>query len=159
VNPPACASGIDVGRPVLKLRATPLLIRFKGEAVLGAVDPAADGARIVIDGTSGPGGFDVTIPGGTGWAVNAAGNRWQFADITGTHGGITKITVRDKSNLSPGLIRWVVKGKTAGSLVLPDASGTRGTLVLGATCASHSWNGPDDARPRCEGDATRLSCR
>ena len=158
VNPPVCTSGIAVARPILKLRASPFLARLRGEAVLGGVNPATSGARIVVDATSGSGGFDVTIPGGTGWAVNAPGTRWRYSDPSGALGGITKILVRDKSAVTPGLVRWVVKGKTGALLALPDVSSVRGTLVVGAACATHTWNGPAGERPRCEGDATRLSC-
>ncbi|HWP67616.1 MAG TPA: hypothetical protein VNO26_17085 [Candidatus Limnocylindria bacterium] len=53
----------------------------------------------------------------------------------------------------------MVKGKAAGSIPLPGVSETRGTLATGTACASHAWNGPEDPRPRCEGDAARLTCR
>jgi hypothetical protein len=159
VNAPVCASGIAVAGPILKLRASPFLARFRGEALLGSVNPAASGVRVVIDAATGPGGLDVTIPGGSNWAVNGAVTRWRYSDPTGAVGGITRLVVRDKSAATPGLVRWVVKGKTAASLVLPDVTSVRGTLVLGATCATHTWNPPSGARPRCDGDASRLACR
>jgi hypothetical protein len=159
VNPSACASGIDIARPSLKLRASPFLLRFRGEAVLGSVDPAVSGVRVVIDSPAGGASVDVTIPGGASWTVNGAGTRWRYADAAGSVGGITRIVVRDKSNRQPGLVRWVVKGKTNGSAALPPVAAVRGAFVAGATCAAHTWNAPGATRPRCDGDATRITCR
>jgi hypothetical protein len=159
VNAPACTSGIDVARPVLKLRASPLLVRFRGDAVLGAVDPATSGVRVVVDAASGSGGFDAVISGGSGWTTNATTTRWRYRDPTGTLAGITKIVVRDRSTVAPGLVRWVVKGKTGGSLTLPDVAGVRAAFVVGGACAGHTWNGPGGPSPRCEGGAARLTCR
>jgi len=69
VNAAACASGIDVQRPTLALRASPFMLRLAGEAVIPkpwtGIDPVAHGVRIVIDATSGSGGIDAAIPGGT----------------------------------------------------------------------------------------------
>jgi hypothetical protein len=159
VNASVCANGIGVARPILKLRASPLLARFRGEALLGSVDPAASGVRVVLDAATGPGGLDVTIPGGGNWAANGAGTRWRYRDPTGALGGITRVLVRDKSAVAPGLVRWLVKAKTPASLVLPDVTAVRGTLEIGATCAMHTWNPPSGPRPRCDGDASRLACR
>jgi len=159
VNPPVCPGGAAITRPVLKLRASPLLARFRGEALLGTVDPAADGMRIVVDSPEGPGGFDVAVPAGSAWVVNAAENRWRYADAAGSVGGITRIVVRDRSSSQAGLVRWVVKAKTDGSFVLPPVSAVRGAIVTGAACAAHAFNGPGEPRPRCDGDASRVGCR
>jgi hypothetical protein len=101
----------------------------------------------------------VAIPGGTGWSTNGAGTRWRYADAAGSIGGITRIVVRDKSNRQPGLVRFVVKGKTNGSTALPPVAAVRGAFVVGTTCASHAWNPPSAARPRCDGNAFRITCR
>lgn len=50
------------------------------EACEDDTDCAGEGVRVVIDGTSGPGGLDVTVPGGAGWKTNAAGTRWRYSD-------------------------------------------------------------------------------
>src|SRR5262249_40842320 len=51
VNAPSCQSGIGLQKPNLRLRASPLLLRFKGQAVIPkpwvGVDPLANGIRIV----------------------------------------------------------------------------------------------------------------
>ena len=119
----------------------------------------ADIIIFVVDGLTGPGGFDVTIPGGGAWTVNTPQTRWRYRDPAGTLGGITRVVLRDKSARAPGLVRWVVKGKTAGTIVLPDPAGVRGTLVVGGACAAHVWNPATGSRPRCEGNAARLTCR
>ncbi|HEX6131535.1 MAG TPA: right-handed parallel beta-helix repeat-containing protein, partial [Actinomycetota bacterium] len=53
VAPPPCASGVAIARAAVKLRAAPFLARFRGEAVLGDVDPTATGVRVVIDHAAG----------------------------------------------------------------------------------------------------------
>ena len=78
----------------------------------------------------------------------------------GTIAGVVKAVVQDRSAKEPGLLRVLVKGK-GGVLTLPDAALTRTTVVLGTPgeCAAQRWNGPGEARPRCDGDASRLTCK
>jgi hypothetical protein len=164
VNPSACTSGITITKPRLRLFANPFLVRLKGDAVIPkpwtGIDPLANGIRVVVDATSGASGFDVTIPGGVGWSVNAAGNRWKYSDPTGSHAGIRGVVVRDRSTQQDGLVRFGVKGN-GGSITLPSPSETRATVVLGAAdeCAAVVFNPPGGVRPRCRGDATRIVCR
>jgi hypothetical protein len=122
------------------------------------IDPAANGIRVVVDAVAGSGGLDVTLPGGPRWTQR--GTRWTYRDPAGSVGGVTKAVVRDRRGQVPGLLRVVVRGR-GGSLLLPDPSDVRTTLVLGASdeCAALVWNGPGGASPRCQGDARRLVCR
>ena len=165
VNPAACASGIGIRRPTLVLRASPFMLRLAGEAVIPkpwtGIDPVAHGVHIVIDATSGPGGIDAAIAGGAGWRVSADGKSWNFVDRAGSQAGITRIAIRDRSKREDGLLRWRVVGKRAGSVVLPDVHRVRTAVILGdaAECAAVAWNRPGAPRPRCLGDATRLTCR
>ena len=101
------------------------------------------------------------MPGGPGWSVNGARTRWRYADATGSAGGITRIVVRDRGRREAGLVRWVVKGKAAGAVTLPAVGSVRSAFVAGApaACAALAWGPPGGARPRCDGDATRLACR
>lgn len=164
VNPPRCASGIALGKASLTMRVAPAKIRLQGEAVIpkpwSGVDPAANGLRVVVDAPSGAGGIDVTVPGGAGWKVNRAGTQWTYRDKTGAVGGVTKVVVKDRSKTASGLVRVTVQGKPAG-LVLPSATATRATVVVGAAheCASLVWNPPTGPKPRCTGNAAKLACR
>jgi hypothetical protein len=170
VNPPACTSGIVAGKPRLVMRANTFRLRTSGEAVIPkpwlGVDPLNNGVRIVIDAVSGPGGLDVTIPGGAysngaGWKTNSKGTRWRYIDPEGTAGGITRVVIIDKSHVQDGLLRWVVRGKSDGGVTLPDVQQVRAIAVLGtaAECAGYVWNPPGAARPRCDGDAAQVRCR
>ncbi|TMA43338.1 MAG: hypothetical protein E6J81_16245 [Deltaproteobacteria bacterium] len=143
-------------------------LRFKGEAVIlkpwQAVDPVVHGMRVVVDALSGPGGIDVTIPagaraGGVGWQANSALTQWTYTDPAG-HGGITRVVVKDRSRVTDGLVRWIIKGR-GGAVVLPDAQEVRSAVVVGdpLECAGILWNPPTGARPRCGGDGTWLGCR
>jgi hypothetical protein len=121
--------------------------------------------RIRLDAVTGPGGVDVTIPGGAfanrvGWKVDRTGTRWTYSDHAGSHGGVTTISVRDASKTTDGLIRWTIRAKS-GSIALPDVGSVRTAIVLGAPleCAQITWNPPGATRPRCNGTATRLVCR
>jgi parallel beta-helix repeat protein len=160
-NPSLCPAGPPVRKPRMKVAASPFSLIVKGEAVIPTpwqgIDPPANGIRLVVDGESGPGGLDVVLPGGSAWRANPAGTRWDFRDADGP---ITKATVLDRSRAQPGLVRWVIRGK-GGSIVLPGASDARTTVVLGTAseCVAMRWNGPGQARPRCDGSASRLSCR
>ena len=169
VNPPACQSGITIDRPSLRLRSSPLLLHLKGQAVIPkpwmAVDPLANGIRVVVDALRGPGGIDVTIPGGAkvgtaGWTKNTAGTRWRYRDPAGSHGGVTSAAVVDRSSKTAGLLQWSVIAKV-GSATLPDVSQVRTAARLGAPleCASLVWNPPGGSHPRCTGDSTQITCR
>src|SRR5262249_10494962 len=98
-NAPVCTSGIPLGRPSLTLTSSPFRLALRGEAVIPkpwtGVDPATNGVRIAVGAVAGPGGLDVTIPGGAGWVVGGRATRWVYTDRTGAHGGITSVSVRD----------------------------------------------------------------
>jgi parallel beta-helix repeat protein len=169
VNASACQSGIAMQKASLRLRATPLLLRLRGEAVIPkpwvGVNPVLNGIRVVIDAASGPGGLDATLPGGmevggAGWKVNNAHTRWTYTDPAGTHGGITRAVISDRSRKTDGLLRWTVVGKV-GTATLPAVSQVRTAVVAGAPleCASVAWNPPSGARPRCTGDSAQIVCR
>ncbi len=164
VQAPPCGSGISFAKPRLRMRSNPFSLALKGEAVIAkpwqAIDPLVNGVRVVVDSVAGGGGLDVTIPGGAGWKVNKAGTRWVYIDREGTHAGITRVVVRDRSTKEDGLLRWVVKGK-GGVVSLPSPQNARASIILGsaAECASYTWNPPGAARPRCDGDSARLVCR
>ena len=164
VNASVCASGLALVAPTLTLHASPFVGRLRADAVIPkpwvGVNPPVNGVRIVVDAATGPGGFDTTIPGGTGWKTNKAGTRWMFADPAGTHAHLIRVVVVDRSKVQPGRVRVTATGK-GGTLALPDASQVRTTLVVGAPgeCAGVAWNGPGASRPRCDGGAAKLNCR
>ncbi|HEV7731312.1 MAG TPA: right-handed parallel beta-helix repeat-containing protein [Candidatus Binatia bacterium] len=164
MNPSPCTSGIDLRKPKQTLRASTGQLSLKAEAVIpqpwSAVNPPVNGLRVLIDSVSAPGSVDVTLPGGAAWSTNGAGNRWMYRDPAGSIAGVTKVVVQNRSNKEPGLLKLTMKGK-GGSFVLPDASSVRTTVVFGAAleCAQHLWNGPAAPRPRCDGDASRLTCK
>jgi hypothetical protein len=163
-NAPVCASGIAITKASLKMRVAPPSFRVQGEAVIpkpwSGVDPIANGLRVVVDATSGAGGLDVALPGGAVWKRNRSGTQWTYTDRAGAVGGIRKAVLKDRSKTQSGLVRLTVQGKPAG-LVLSPSTATRTTFVVGAAseCASLVWNPPTGPKPRCAGDAAKLSCR
>jgi hypothetical protein len=165
MNEPSCSSGIAISRPRLGLRGDELRLRVRGEAVIPKpwteIDPATNGIRIVVDALSGPGGIDVTLPGGSAWILNADGDRWLYRDPTGAVSGITRATVRDLSAKQDGLLFFSLQGKSDQSLPLPEVSRVRTSAILGAPdeCAAVEWGGPSDLSPRCTLRGARLVCR
>ena len=162
VNPPLCASGIVLDGPVLKLRANTLRVVARGDALIPlpwlGVDPVANGVHVVIDHLSDAELIDLPVAGGAGWTVNSAGNKWKYV---GTSTTVKRVTVRDQSSKTPGLIRWALKGDAAMAAVLPASDALRLSIVLGdpGECASVVFDPPSGVRPRCTGDATKLNCR
>ena len=117
-----------------------------------------NGIRISVDGVTGSGGLDVTIPGGAGWTASPALTRWTYTDRTGAHGGITRVTVRDRSRVADGLLAVVLKGGGGAAITLSDTGATRAAVVLGTAgeCAAIAWNPPGGRPPalrRRRGDA------
>ena len=165
VNAPACSSGITLQKPWLTMKPSLLFLRLSGQAVIPkpwtGVDPQLDGVRIVIDSVSGPGGEDVTIPGGSGWKTNQSHTQWTFTDPRGTHGGITRVVVTDRSRVTDGLLHVSLQGKSSTPPSLPDPAHTRAAVVFGSAdeCAQVTWNGPDDTLPSCRMQGPRLVCR
>lgn len=165
VVPPTCTSGITLAKPRLTLAASPMKIALKAEATIplpwSGIAPPANGIRIVVDGVSGPGGLDVTLPGGARWKSNASGTTWTYADSTGAVGGITRVVIQNRSSKTPGLLRVAARGRGGSPVVLPSPSSTRATLIVGTAseCASYQWNGPSGAKPRCTAPTGRLLCK
>lgn len=123
------------------------------------VDPLANGVRFQVEPV-----VDVTIPGGAwvdgiGWRTNTKGTRWTYTDPGGTHGGITRVGISDRSRIEDGRVRWAVHAH-GGTAVLPAPDQVTATLVLGTAGESGSvaWNPPGGSHPRCNGNAARLSC-
>jgi hypothetical protein len=83
-----------------------------------------------------------------------------YRDATAAVGGITKAVVQDRSAKEPGLLKAAMKG-IGGTFTLPDPAAARSALRLGTAseCALQVWNPPTGDRPRCDGDASRLTCR
>ena len=67
--------------------------------------------------------------------------------------------VRDLSSKQPGLLRWSLKAE-AGAAMLPASDAVRLSVVLGDAieCGSAVFDPPGGVRPRCGGDADRLTC-
>src|SRR5262249_9080782 len=136
INQPSCDSGIVMQSALLRTHATPFTLRLSGQAVIPkpwhAVNPLANGVRIVVDGLTGPGRFDATVPGGArlngvGWALNAAGNRWTYLDRAGSSFGVTRVVIWDRSAKTDGLVHWAIRAHSA-SATLPDVNQVRSAV-------------------------------
>jgi hypothetical protein len=71
--------------------------RLKGVVLVPdvtAVDPAANGIRVMLREWSGDATFvDALVAGGAGWVAHA-GERWTYRDPIGQAGGVTRVRIR-----------------------------------------------------------------
>ena len=133
----ACVGGTTIASPKLILRkqGTPAGddgLKLKGEMTIPtvpALDPAANGARIVIEDTSGTVAFAV-IPGGAGWKINPAGTVWKYVDPVGV-AGIVKVVVKTVP-ATPGLVKFTVIGRKSAFATLPANLPLQATFMLNA---------------------------
>src|SRR5438876_100832 len=127
-----------------------------GSSKLIAVDPVATGARVIVGEV-----VDLTIPGGafdpatkTGWKAKQGSFKY--------HGGTLKVSLA-ASTKTPGLVKFMVAGKTGSYVVDPAHLPRQATLILDAAagqCGDAGFAGPAPA-PVCVYKAKRrkVQCR
>src|SRR5262249_52912497 len=119
--PFSCPGGEPVSRARLKLgrdrhAAGHEAFVVRGEATLGTPrDPAAGSLTVSLADPRGIRLVAGTSPGALGWRSNRAGTRWTFAPPAGgAAGGITRATLRDRSDRAPGLVVFKIAGRGTG---------------------------------------------
>ncbi len=179
-----CTGGVAIAAPrmsISKLITPPGddSLKLKGMLTLPhpftpSLSPHTKGVRLSITPVSSPTGalLDVTIPGGlydpvqkVGWKVNGSGTSWTYRNKAGLQ-GITKVTVKDASSKSPGLVKFTVTGKKGSYPVASGQLPLRVTLVLDSPlattgqCGEQSFAGPPPA-PFCQftGNGSTLRCK
>ncbi len=128
-------------------------LAFEGEMTIPtspAVDPVATGARVIVGEV-----VDLTIPGGafdpatkTGWKAKQGSFKY--------HGGTLKVSLA-ASTKTPGLVKFMVAGKTGSYVVDPAHLPRQATLILDAAagqCGDAGFAGPAPA-PVCVYKAKR----
>lgn len=143
-------------------------LSFKGNLTFGAppdIAPETTGVRIVVQGPQGP-IVDAVIPGGlydkptkTGWKAKNGKFSWKGA--TGID-GITKVAIK-KSSKVPGLVSFVVSGKTGSYAVTLADLPLAGILRLGpdaGECGEAEFPGPPTG-PTCVAQLAKgkVSCK
>jgi hypothetical protein len=134
------------------------LLLIDGKAVIpkpwAALAPNLHGVRVVVSGV-----LDVAIPGGAGWAVNAAGTRWIYRDPTGAHGGVRRIDVADRSQMLDGKILFNVRFESPP--VLPDLGAHDLSIGFGTPgeCVITHFAAPPATSPSCTAADQNVICR
>jgi hypothetical protein len=115
-------------------------LTFKGEMTIPlvpALDPPANGARVLVDDAAGRVVVDVAVPGGaydpvtrTGWKANAAATVWTYKNRLGLS-GVTSVKVK-RVVAVPGLVKFTVKGKRGAWDTTGAALPLHGVFALGA---------------------------
>jgi hypothetical protein len=160
-----CTGSAIVGGRLLLTGVSHLFMRtprlaMKGHMTLPvpfspALDPLANGIRLLLTDALGRPALDRTIPGGAfggspgvGWTVNATRTKWRYknADPAPFPGAITRIQVQDQSASAPGRVRFTIRGELSLD-AYPEAVPVQVFLFL---------HPPDDASGQC-GDA-RNAC-
>jgi hypothetical protein len=117
---PVTRPRIDVGRR----------LRVAGRTALdGAFDPAASGARFVLESAAGT-VLDVDVPAGVGWKRRKGGNSWTWRAPAGADAGITRMRLVVRR----GVLVFVVVGRPTGAV--PPAF--RRSVPRSASTASRS---------------------
>jgi hypothetical protein len=127
-------------------------LTVKGKAVLGdsgALDPVADGFRLVLASALGVVAGEATVPGGAydpvarvGWKTNAAGTSWVFRNGDGAD-GVTKAKLKLGPGAAPEL-KFVVKSKKRASVLAPGTAtplSARLAFAGGAECVTATFAG------------------
>jgi parallel beta-helix repeat protein len=181
---PPCATACEAGGPMSKARLivkrldTPPgddLLTFRGALVVPfpfvpPLDPVAGGISVVVEDAAGARVLDVTVPGGAydrvrkvGWQAARSGTGWKYVDGSATPpGGITRVTVKDRSRKQPGLLKVTVTGKRGSYPVDPASVPLSGLLILdpptAATgqCGVATFVGP---KQRCTAAGTGVNCK
>jgi hypothetical protein len=135
-------------------------LSFRGMIVVPttpAIDPTANGVRILVTDATGLDVVDVTIPGGAGWKTAPNGNRWRFSSIAGV-GGIMKVRIAQKAT-APGTLKFSVRGKNGSWTVASNGLPVKGTLVIDSPTATTGQCG--EATPPCRiiGNGRTVLCR
>ncbi len=152
-------------------------IRFKGRMTLPAVvpftslDPATEGARLVIVSQDGDPVLDAPITAGgfggaasSGWSLDDSGTPWRFRDKTGVPPyGITKFLLKDKRGTGAGAVGISLIARLGRYPIKADDPPVRLSLTLGnnATANAGGCGEIDFATDECRLDASMrsLSCK
>jgi Hydrazine synthase alpha subunit middle domain len=153
-----CTSGLLAVKTRLRATAASGTIIVAGTAAIPVpwvgVAPPANGMRVTIGGV-----LDVDVPGGAGWMVNKKGTRWRFDDPSGTHGGLRRVDLVNRSSArAPGRLVFTIRLTHVSSIPTVGALDLAVRFGAPAECVQAHWNGPTAARPRCRGNAARLGC-
>jgi cysteine-rich repeat protein len=96
-----------------------------------SLDPAANGARVLVVTVDGTVTTDVTIAGGSGWETSGSGKKHRFRDLLGTNAGITDFQIQDRSSQTSRQVGVKVKGKLGNYPVLAGQEPLRAIVVVG----------------------------
>jgi hypothetical protein len=147
-------------------------LKFKGTLnnvpVTPAIDPVANGVRVLIDGAPGTGNvLDVTVPGGsynssllTGWKANSSGTTFKYLNKLGVQ-GITQVIVKLNVN-EPGVVRFTVTGRDGSFGVTPAQLPLTGTFLLDVPIATTGQCGEmsfGDANCVMSGTGSTAKCK
>ena len=129
-----------------------------------AIDPLANGIRLIVTDKTGLVVLDVTVPGGEydpvtrrGWTALGTGVAFRYRDKDGTAGGIKRMTVKLKA---PGHLNVIAFGQDGEYLRPASAEADLAIIAdppLGDTQCGEAHFGPGDCRYRNGG--AKFVCR
>ena len=137
-----------------------------------AINPVANGLRVLVSDSTGATPIDVTVPGGAydagtriGWKVNGSGTAWKYSNATSPVNGIYKAQLKAYAS-TPGKYKFAVKGKNGNYAVNAANLPLTGTLVIdvpyAATgqCGETAFQTPP-TKPNCStaGGGKTVKCK
>jgi hypothetical protein len=147
-------------------------LSFSGEVMLSpAINPQATGFWFAVTDAQGGLLYERTIPpgappsiGASGWTLSGNLKRWTFKDRDGTNGGVTKVSVLDRSPRYPGRYKFKVLGKNADFQVGSTEAPVRLLLTFGPgpnQCALVAFQPDGGPSPACRftGLGATLKCK
>ena len=177
------AASVFVGKPKIIITnlgapAGDERLRFKGEVVFPfpfnpPIDPIAKGVRVIMKDDVGGTIIDATIPGGAfdnatlkGWFGHDGKFLYKQLGLAVPAHGIRKVVVKDRSNHSPGLLRFTVSGKNGTYPLLTGNLPIQATMVFDPStpntpqCGFATFPGPPPL-PVCAPDpsGTAVVCK
>jgi hypothetical protein len=121
------------------------------------INPAVNGARVLVNDSTGASILDVTVPGGAAWKVNGKGTRWRFSNPSGV-GGIVKVRISQKGSV-PGSLRFSVRGRNGSFTASQTNLPLKGTFVIDTPLATTGQCGESTAACRVIAQGKTILCR
>jgi hypothetical protein len=135
-----------------------------------ALDPVTTGIAVVVTNAGGTRIVDTVVPGGAydpvarnGWKASAGRGVWTYTNrAAGETGGVTRVSVKDLSRKTPGLVQFSVKMKGGAYAIAPTDLPLEALVALDpptaetGQCGRATFAAPDAT---CTLGAGTLRCR
>jgi hypothetical protein len=117
-------------------------------------DPVAEGIAIRLYDAAGT-ILDAVVAPGAAWTPNGSGTKWTYRSPANT--GLTKVVIKDRSSLQPGMVRFKVKGQ--GLSLAPASAYVEGQILFPSYGDCYRAAFPGEPGPACSQSGATLRCK